>query len=347
VSLRVDYLCRGMGWAHAARTAAVLPVLRGRPEIDTVAVAAAGSAVEYFGLVGTPCHDLRLPDDVDHSGYAAYRMRRYLAAASPQRTDRVVVSDELCLAPLLCRADRLPCVLMVCSFRHYMSSHGGARAFDAAEQILLASWPEVDAVPPALRHKVTAIGPIVRATTTDRAAARARLGLPPAGLVVTVSLGSYHPSKVDYFRAVLRMATKAWRHAPAGAPLVVPLPAATARELLDGALPADVRCVGATDRLDTYHLASDVVLSMGGSTTSHAVRNGVPTVVISPAPESREHRVGEYLARRCDYVTVTDTADDDLWARVDHLGRAGRSVPPDLRWGGPRDVLDAVLASQG
>jgi hypothetical protein len=230
VSLRVDYLCRGheVGTRrpHDGRRVRLASTPRDRHRDG------GRSAVEYFGLVDTACHDLRVPGAADHSAYAAYRIGRHLASVSPRRTDRVVVSDELCLVPLLCRADRLPCVLMICSFRHYTASHGGARAFDAAERIVLASWSEVDVIPPALRHKVTAIGPIVNATNLDRGTARARLGLPADGLVGAVSLGSCHPLKVGYFRTVLRAATEAWRHM--SATLVVPLPATTVAELRSG-----------------------------------------------------------------------------------------------------------------
>ena len=339
MSVRIDYLCRGMGWAHAARTAAVVPELVRHPGIGDVVIAAAGSAVAYFDLAGVPCHDLRVPDDADHSGYAAYRIRRHLAAGGG--ADRVVVSDELCLAPLLCRADGVRCVLVVCSFRHYAA---GARAFAAADRVLLASWPEVDAVPPALRHKVTAIGPIVRVTAGD--GARASLGLPDTGLVVTVSLGSYHPTKVGYFRGALRTAVDAWRYAPADAVLVVPLPPATVAELLGATPPGNVWCVGATSRLDTYHLASDVVLTMGGSTTSHAVRNGIPTVVLNTPAGSRERRVTRHLAERSAHVTATDCTGDGrvLWRLVERFACAGRVAPPDLRWGSAQDVADAVLA---
>ena len=338
MSPHVDYLCRGMGWAHAARTAAVLPALARHPGIGDVTIAATGSAVGYFELVGTPCHDLRVPDDADHSAYAAYRIRRHLA---DRAGDRVVVSDELCLAPLLCRADGVPCVLVVCSFRHYGARPG---AFAAAARILLASWAEVDAVPPALRDRVTAIGPVVRATPGDRDTARVSAGL-PGGRVVTVSLGSYHPTKVDYFRAVLRTAVDALRYAPSDTVLVVPLPAGTVKALLGGVPPGNVWCVGATGDLDTYHVASDVVLTMGASTTGHAVRNGIPTVVLNTLTESRERRLAAYLAARCPRVAVTDPDGDGraLWPLVAELASAGRGVAPDLRWGSGQDILDAVL----
>ncbi len=336
--MRIDYLCRGMGWAHAARTVAVVPDLARRPEVTDVAIAAAGSAIGYFDLVGMPCHDLRVPDDADHSAYAAYRIRRHLAGRGT--ADRVVVSDELCLAPLLCRADGVGCVLGVCSFRHFAA---GARAFAAADRVLLASWPEVDAVPEALRHTVTAIGPIVRVTPGE--GARAALGLPDTGLVVTVSLGSYHPTKIAYFRAALRTAVDAWRHAPADAVLVVPLPPTTVGELLGAPPPGNIWCVGATDRLDTYHVASTVVLTMGGSTTSHAVRNGIPTVVLNTLTESRERRVAHHLTERSAFVAATDSTGDGraLWRLVERFACAGRATPPDLRWGSAQDVADAVL----
>ncbi|GAB1510816.1 hypothetical protein [Actinophytocola sp. KF-1] len=339
MSVRVDYLCRGMGWAHAARTAAVVPDLVRRPGISDVAVAAAGSAVGYFDLVGMPCHDLRVPDDADHSAYAAYRIRRHLAERGT--ADRVVVSDELCLAPLLCRADGVRCVLVVCSFRHYGV---GARAFAAADRVLLASWPEVDPVPAALRHKVTAIGPIVRMTPRGGAP----LGLPDTGLVVTVSLGSYHPTKVAYFRAALRTAVDAWRYAPADAVLVVPLPAAAVADLLGAPPPGNVWCVGATGRLDAYHVASAVVLTMGGSTTSHAVRNGIPTIVLNTLTESRERRVARHLADRSAHVAATDATGDGrvLWSLVERFATAGRVPPPDLRWGSAQDVADAVAGCE-
>ncbi|SES30504.1 hypothetical protein SAMN05216188_13182 [Lentzea xinjiangensis] len=335
--MRIDYLSRGTGWAHAARTALVAPALARRPGVEEVTIAASGSAVDYFAMTGLPYHDLRVPDELDHSGYAAYRIREHLR--SRDGADRVVVSDELCLASLVCEA---PCVLIVCSFRHY---DAGPEAFGTADRILLAGWSEVEPVPEAIRSKVTAIGPIVRVVGEDRPTARRVLDLPKDALVVTASFGLFYPTKRDYFRDALSAVLGAWRHAPADAVLVIPLTSATVRELLGGvALPDNARCVGPTGRMDRYHRASNTVLTVGGSTTSHAVRNGIPTVVINPPAGSVESRYAAFLAGRCDHLTRTEGTESaqDLWDMIDHSAHTAELAPPDLRWGTADDVYHAA-----
>ncbi len=189
---------------------------------------ASGAAVDHLNLIGMPCHDLRVPDELDHSGYAAHRIRVLLDSAA--RPD-VVLSDELCLAPLVCRAMGVPCVLVVCSFRHYRESPAAVPAFAAATRILLATWAEVDEIPHALRHKVTAIGPIVRGERHDRSAARTVLGLPADAFVVTASFGSLNSAKRAYFAAALTTVILAWRHAAESDVLVIPLSEETVRDL--------------------------------------------------------------------------------------------------------------------
>ena len=311
--MRVGYLCRGMGWAHAARGALVLPRLRRTPGIDAVELAACGAAVEHFDLAGLAHHDLRVPDELDHSGYAAHRIRTHLDAGA--RPD-VVFSDELCFAPLVCRAMGVPSVLMVCSFRHYREC---PPAFAAADRILLANWPAVSEIPEALRHKVTAIGPIVRRERDDQPTARASLGLPHGAFVATASFGNLHPTKRAYFASALSQLLRAWQHAPESAVLVIPLAAATVHELTGLSVPAaGVRCVGPTPRMNDYHLASDVVLTVGGSTTSHAVRNATPTVVLAP-PTGLDRPPQRDLPRE------GDAAGDDH----DRSRTAGGVAPPD------------------
>ncbi len=97
--------------------------------------------------------------------------------------------------------------------------------------------------------------------------------------------------------------------------------------------------------MNEYHVASDVVLTVGGSTTSHAVRNSVPTVVVEPPADSIEQRNAAYLASTTSLVTVTTGGESAaelcellrLAARTDH-------GPCDLRWGGAADLENALCA---
>ncbi|MEV4313821.1 hypothetical protein [Actinocrispum sp. NPDC049592] len=338
--MKIDYLCRGTGWAHAARSALIVPALARAPRVSELAIAATGSAVDYFAMSGTTCHDLKVPDSLDHSGYAAYRIRKHLRA----RKAHVVVSDELCLAPLVCE---VPCVLIVCSFRHY---DAGPEAFAAADRILLAGWAEMEPIPEAIRRKVTAIGPIVRVTSEDQPTARRILGLSTEALVVTASFGSFHPTKREYFRTTLTQVITAWQHAPGDAVLVIPLTPSMTRDLLGGIrLPDNVRCTGPTDRMDLYHRASDTVLTLGGSTTSHALRNGIPTIVVNPPAGSIESRHATFLATHCDYLTRTSGTESpqDLWALIADSAHKTDVRPPNLRWGVPEDVHRALALDHG
>jgi hypothetical protein len=340
----IVYLCRGHGYAHAARARLVLPELWDRVSSDGVEFASTGSGLDYLRTYDIPCIDLGIEDAADQSAGAAARLHDFLVSG-PECG--VVLADEFLRVPRICAGLGLPCVLLTCSFHFYDRQPLVLDFMGAADHIVLADWPEVHPVPTALGDRTTATGPIVPRIRLDRIRARAQLGLAESDFVATVAFGSLHPAKAAELRVAMAAVARAWQHAPTGSRLLMLFDAEEAAAVL-GDVPeaaAGITWVGRTRRAGHYYRASDIVFSAGTGTTSELVCNGVPTVAICPPGTSENRRRGEYLAGLGAIALADgDETGKDLWAMVEAALAGPPGPPPQLSWGDPAAVSSLVAS---
>jgi hypothetical protein len=339
----IVYLCRGHGYAHAARARLILPELWERVSSDGVEFASACTGLDYLRTYDVPCIDLGIEDAADQSADAGARLHDFL---DTRPECGVVLADEFLRVPRICAGLGLPCVLLTCSFHEYERQPLVLDFMGAADHIVLADWPEVHPVPPALAGRTTATGPIVRRIRVDRTQARAQLGLAEADFVATVAFGSLHPAKALDLRVATAAVVRAWQHAPAGARLVMLFDAEEASAVL-GSVPdsAGISWVGRTSRADRYYRASDIVFSAGTGTTSELVCNGVPTVAVCPPGPSENRSRAEYLASIGAIALADgDETGKDVWAMVEAMLAQPPGPPPQLSWGDPAAVAALAVA---
>ncbi|WP_020576522.1 hypothetical protein [Actinopolymorpha alba] len=333
----IIYLCRGHGYGHASRARLILPALQalaGGPH--RVELASAGAGVDYLRMYGITCVDLGIADTEDHSVRAGERIFDYLRGGDKPA---VVFSDDLFFVPRMCAGLGIPCVLMMCSFYLTQGKPQVGVFLGSADHIVLPDWPEVEPIPSRLSHKVTAIGPIVPDITVDRQSARAALGIPESAFVATLALGRMYSVKSGILRQAASVVVQAWSRAPAGSRLLLLFDEREAEQTL-GAVPQGpgISLVGRSNQASTYYRASDVVFSVGGSTTNELVKNAIPTVAVC-AKQSDERRRVEFLSHHA-AVTVADgdEAAEELWALVHAAIERGTNPAQDLRWGSPAEI---------
>lgn len=339
----IVYVCRGHGYAHAARARLIIPELWERVGKDAVEFACTGTGLDYLRTYDIPCIDLSIDDAVDQSVEAGARLRHFLSAR-PECA--VVLADEFLRVPRICAELGLPCVLLTCSFHDHERQPQVLDFVGAADHIVLADWSEVHPVPPALADRTTASGPLVPRIRLDRQQARSRLGMTALDFVATVAFGSLHPAKAEELRSAAAAIFAAWNHAPSGGRLVLLFDQAEAADVLGNVPEAGtISWVGRTKHASTYYRASDVVFTSGSGTTAELVRNGIPTVAVCPPSQSENRRRAEFLARM-EAISLAEGHESpaQLWALVDKAIARPATAHTHLAWGDPATIADLVVA---
>lgn len=312
----VLYTCRGFGQTHLARARRLIPWLEQLGYHVLLASSTEGAL--YAKSIGLDCEDLRLSDSDDHTSRFGKIMTKIIRRTHP----RLVISDELFMAPKISLDNGIPTLFMACSLAGSRNFHHLALVVaEPGLKIIIPDWPEVHPDSAALYRdgRASFPGPLLDRDHDDRdhedrdlKPRRPRAPQTTADNRVIVSPGSLHPAKLPTLRIMAEDLASNWnRLNDQGTAEVTVLAAEDQfRTLLDFKLRGpNVHFVADTPNVSDIYETAQLAYTYGGMSAVDAVYSGCTTIAyVSPSFDRYAAARCRFLASRRAPITIRDPA---------------------------------------